>query len=278
MPMPSAISVPKPRSKPGRRSRDRWRRRPAVGQVEQVERQQYRHEAEREPDQLIGQVQPRPVRSGRRVQRRGLLGQRHRPGHPLDDPQDCVDRRLAERDSQHDHALRDRSGCDRASRRSALPGSRRPSCPPGPGLRAASSRCTPEVSGAQRELRTQRPNLPGGQGGVGADEVAWREIGRAGSHRGPRVGRMRVGVFGATGQVGGVMRTLLAERSFPVTEVRFFASARSAGRTLPWAEHRDHRRGHRRPPTSPASTWPCSPTARPRRWPPRRGSPRPARS
>src|SRR5918997_1129626 len=46
---------------------------------------------------------------------------------------------------------------------------------------------------------------------------------------------MRVGVFGATGQVGGVMRALLAERRFPVTEVRFFASARSAGRTLPWA-------------------------------------------
>ena len=43
---------------------------------------------------------------------------------------------------------------------------------------------------------------------------------------------MRVGVFGATGQVGGVMRTLLAERSFPVTDLRFFASARSAGRTL----------------------------------------------
>jgi aspartate-semialdehyde dehydrogenase len=45
---------------------------------------------------------------------------------------------------------------------------------------------------------------------------------------------MRVGVFGATGQVGGVMRTLLAERKLPVTEVRFFASARSAGRRLPW--------------------------------------------
>ena len=45
---------------------------------------------------------------------------------------------------------------------------------------------------------------------------------------------MRVGVFGATGQVGGVMRTLLAERSFPVDEIRFFASARSAGKTLPW--------------------------------------------
>jgi aspartate-semialdehyde dehydrogenase len=46
---------------------------------------------------------------------------------------------------------------------------------------------------------------------------------------------MRVGVFGATGQVGGVMRTLLAERGLDVEQVRFFASARSAGTTLPWA-------------------------------------------
>ena len=45
---------------------------------------------------------------------------------------------------------------------------------------------------------------------------------------------MRVGVFGATGQVGGVMRTLLAEREFPVDEIRFFSSARSAGTKLPW--------------------------------------------
>jgi aspartate-semialdehyde dehydrogenase len=45
---------------------------------------------------------------------------------------------------------------------------------------------------------------------------------------------MRVGVFGATGQVGGVMRSVLAERCFPVEEMRYFASARSAGRTLPW--------------------------------------------
>ena len=47
---------------------------------------------------------------------------------------------------------------------------------------------------------------------------------------------MRVGVFGATGQVGGVMRALLAERNFPLTELRFFASARSAGTTLPWQD------------------------------------------
>ena len=45
---------------------------------------------------------------------------------------------------------------------------------------------------------------------------------------------MRVGVFGATGQVGGVMRTLLAERNFPVEQIRYFSSARSAGKTLPW--------------------------------------------
>jgi aspartate-semialdehyde dehydrogenase len=41
-------------------------------------------------------------------------------------------------------------------------------------------------------------------------------------------------VVGATGQVGAVMRTLLAERNFPADEVRFFASARSAGTALPW--------------------------------------------
>jgi aspartate-semialdehyde dehydrogenase len=45
---------------------------------------------------------------------------------------------------------------------------------------------------------------------------------------------MRIGIVGATGQVGGVVRKLLAERRFPVTELRLFASARSAGRTLPW--------------------------------------------
>lgn len=32
------------------------------------------------------------------------------------------------------------------------------------------------------------------------------------------------------------MRRLLAERDFPVEEMRYFASARSAGRTLPWGE------------------------------------------
>ncbi|WP_433564136.1 aspartate-semialdehyde dehydrogenase [Nocardia sp. CA-151230] len=45
---------------------------------------------------------------------------------------------------------------------------------------------------------------------------------------------VRVGVVGATGQVGAVMRKLLEERNFPADEVRFFASARSAGKTLPF--------------------------------------------
>jgi aspartate-semialdehyde dehydrogenase len=46
---------------------------------------------------------------------------------------------------------------------------------------------------------------------------------------------LSIGVVGATGQVGVAMRQILAERSFPADEVRFFASARSAGTTLPFA-------------------------------------------
>ena len=46
---------------------------------------------------------------------------------------------------------------------------------------------------------------------------------------------LRVGVVGATGQVGAVMLRLLAERGLPVEQLRVFASARSAGRTLAWA-------------------------------------------
>lgn len=45
---------------------------------------------------------------------------------------------------------------------------------------------------------------------------------------------MRIGIVGATGQVGGVVRGVLAERKFPVDQLRLFASARSAGSTLPW--------------------------------------------
>lgn len=44
-----------------------------------------------------------------------------------------------------------------------------------------------------------------------------------------------LGVVGATGQVGQVVRELLLERSFPLDSVRFFASARSAGTHLAFA-------------------------------------------
>jgi aspartate-semialdehyde dehydrogenase len=41
-----------------------------------------------------------------------------------------------------------------------------------------------------------------------------------------------IGVVGATGQVGTVVRQLLSERAFPIDEIRFFASSRSAGTVL----------------------------------------------
>ena len=46
-----------------------------------------------------------------------------------------------------------------------------------------------------------------------------------------------LGVVGATGQVGQVVRTLLAERDFPVSSLRLFASSRSAGSSLSVAGH-----------------------------------------
>jgi aspartate-semialdehyde dehydrogenase len=46
---------------------------------------------------------------------------------------------------------------------------------------------------------------------------------------------MRVGIFGATGQVGGVMRSVLEERGFPLDDLRCFATSRSAGRLVAWS-------------------------------------------
>jgi aspartate-semialdehyde dehydrogenase len=43
-----------------------------------------------------------------------------------------------------------------------------------------------------------------------------------------------VGIIGATGLVGEMMRSLLAERAFPLSSLRLFASARSAGTRLDW--------------------------------------------
>ncbi|HEY0905260.1 MAG TPA: aspartate-semialdehyde dehydrogenase [Marmoricola sp.] len=45
-----------------------------------------------------------------------------------------------------------------------------------------------------------------------------------------------IGVVGATGQVGVAMRQILLERGFPADQVRFFASARSAGKVLPFGD------------------------------------------
>jgi aspartate-semialdehyde dehydrogenase len=45
-----------------------------------------------------------------------------------------------------------------------------------------------------------------------------------------------IGVVGATGQVGVAMRQILLERAFPADQVRFFASARSAGKVLPFGD------------------------------------------
>jgi aspartate-semialdehyde dehydrogenase len=47
---------------------------------------------------------------------------------------------------------------------------------------------------------------------------------------------MRIAIVGATGQVGVVLRSILAERSFPVDQMRYLASSRSAGTTLPWGD------------------------------------------
>ncbi|MFD1505369.1 aspartate-semialdehyde dehydrogenase [Georgenia yuyongxinii] len=56
----------------------------------------------------------------------------------------------------------------------------------------------------------------------------------ASDQQAPATPGLTVAVVGATGQVGGVMLTLLEERDFPATAVRFFSSARSAGKTLPF--------------------------------------------
>jgi aspartate-semialdehyde dehydrogenase len=45
-----------------------------------------------------------------------------------------------------------------------------------------------------------------------------------------------VAVVGASGQVGTVMRRLLWKRGFSGADVRFFASARSAGTVVPWGD------------------------------------------
>src|SRR5690606_31035954 len=45
---------------------------------------------------------------------------------------------------------------------------------------------------------------------------------------------VNLGVVGATGQVGTVVRRLLEVRAFALASIRFFTSARSAGTPLPF--------------------------------------------
>ena len=47
---------------------------------------------------------------------------------------------------------------------------------------------------------------------------------------------LTVGIVGATGVVGGVLRSVLVERGFPVKQLRAFASSRSAGRHVSWGD------------------------------------------
>ncbi len=51
-----------------------------------------------------------------------------------------------------------------------------------------------------------------------------------------RAGGLRLGIVGATGQVGVAMRQILLQRDFPLAEIRFFASARSAGTVLAFGD------------------------------------------
>ncbi len=45
---------------------------------------------------------------------------------------------------------------------------------------------------------------------------------------------LNIGIVGATGMVGRIMREILAERDFPAARLRLFASARSAGEAIAW--------------------------------------------
>ena len=78
---------------------------PAAGAHQQVRRQRHRHEREGDPQQLVGQVEPRPVRGEGVVEVGRLRRQRPRRGERRDDADDRVDRAPAQRDQQHEREL-----------------------------------------------------------------------------------------------------------------------------------------------------------------------------
>ncbi len=51
-------------------------------------------------------------------------------------------------------------------------------------------------------------------------------------HRFAKGQQLNVGIVGATGLVGSMIREILAERNFPIGQLRLFASARSAGKVV----------------------------------------------
>ncbi|MFK7966566.1 MAG: aspartate-semialdehyde dehydrogenase [Burkholderiaceae bacterium] len=53
---------------------------------------------------------------------------------------------------------------------------------------------------------------------------------------GQREGGLQLGIVGATGLVGTAVRKILDERNFPLQKLRCFASARSAGSSVPWRD------------------------------------------
>ncbi|MBM6980392.1 MAG: aspartate-semialdehyde dehydrogenase [Actinomyces succiniciruminis] len=72
---------------------------------------------------------------------------------------------------------------------------------------------------------------PSNQNRQAAQAGAGEYVGPAGQYVGPKDG-IAVAVVGATGQVGRVMLTMLAQRDFPARSLRLFSSARSAGSML----------------------------------------------
>ena len=58
-------------------------------------------------------------------------------------------------------------------------------------------------------------------------------------HRFARGQQLNLGIVGATGLVGTMIRAILAERQFPVGSLRLFASARSAGKVIGGVEVED---------------------------------------
>ncbi|MDP3387682.1 MAG: aspartate-semialdehyde dehydrogenase, partial [Eubacteriales bacterium] len=48
--------------------------------------------------------------------------------------------------------------------------------------------------------------------------------------------RINLGILGATGAVGEEMLNVLAERNFPVKNLKLLASAKSAGQIIQWQD------------------------------------------